>query len=67
MFRREFFTFAAGGVTAAPQIVHSAVSPSFTEQIAAEIRRELPDVKSLEITYDPEDTRVPLMILALRI
>lgn len=67
MRRREFFSFAAAGVAATPQIAQSAVAPSFTEQIAATIRHELPDVKCLEITYDPEDERVPLMILALRI
>lgn len=43
------------------------IAQSTIEQIGEIVRRELPDIKSLEITFDPEDDRVPLMILAFRI
>ncbi|RVH87766.1 hypothetical protein CN204_04345 [Sinorhizobium meliloti] len=68
MRRREFFSFAAATAVAAPSIAQSnGAAQSTIEQIGEIVRRELPDIKSLEITYDPEDSRVPLMILAFRI
>ncbi|WP_440852305.1 hypothetical protein [Sinorhizobium sp. 22678] len=68
MNRREFFTLAAAGaVVASPKVAHSERLQSMTEQIEAVIRRELPDLKSLEITYNPEDERCPLVVVAFRI
>jgi hypothetical protein len=36
-------------------------------QIRPAIENEMPDVTSIEVTYDPEDQKVPLMILAFRV
>lgn len=67
MNRREFFSFAAAGAVTSPAASQAADVNSLTEQIEAAIRHELPGVKTVEITYDPEDERVPLMILVLRV
>ncbi|PDT47302.1 hypothetical protein CO661_14060 [Sinorhizobium fredii] len=68
MRRREFFSFAAAGAVTVPSVAHSEDRiQSLTEQIATAVRREFPDIKSVEITYNPEDERVPLVIVAFRI
>lgn len=36
------------------------------DEIDAAIRAEIPGIKHVEITYNPGDERVPLMILAFK-
>lgn len=35
-------------------------------ELRCQIEDELPDVKQVEITYDPTDKRLPLMVMAYR-
>lgn len=69
MRRREFFSFASGAAVAAPQIVKSKQTglAALISQIRPLIQNDMPDVTSIEVTYDPEDRKVPLMILAFRV
>lgn len=67
MNRREFFSFAAAGAVAAPKVAYSERISSMTEQIEAAIRLEIPDLKSIEVKYNPEDDRAPLVVVAFRI
>jgi len=69
MLRREFFTLASGAAVVGPQIIKdSSVSlAALVSQIRPVIQNDMPDVTSIEVTYDPEDRKVPLMILAFRV
>lgn len=69
MLRREFFSFASGAAVVAPEIVKSQKVglAAIVSQIRPVIENEMPDVTSIEVTYDPEDKKVPLMILAFRV
>lgn len=69
MLRREFFSFASGVAIAAPEIAKSKpVSlAALISEIRPVIQNDMPDVTSIEVTYDPEDRKVPLMILAFRV
>lgn len=66
MLRREFFSLTAGAAIG-PQVVRGERLDELICQIERLVKVELPDVKSLEITYDPDDPRIPLMIVALRV
>lgn len=67
MNRRDFFSFAAAGAVAAPKVAYSDRINSLTEQIEDAIRREMPSVKSIEVKYNPDDERVPLVVVAFMI
>jgi len=69
MRRREFFSFASGAAVVVPQISNSKPLglAAIVSQIRPLIQNEMPDVTSIEVTYDPEDRKVPLMILAFRV
>jgi hypothetical protein len=67
MNRREFFSVAAAGAVAGPTLAYSDRINSLTEQIEAAIRRELPDIKNIEVKYNPDDERLPLVVVAYRI
>jgi hypothetical protein len=64
MNRREFFSFAAAGAVAAPKAVHSEPVEVLSEQLEAAIRRELPSLTRVEVKYNPDDDRVPLIVVA---
>jgi hypothetical protein len=69
MLRREFFSFASGAAVSAPDIVKSKPKSlaALVSEIRPAIQNDMPDVTSIEVTYDPEDRKVPLMILAFRV
>lgn len=67
MFRREFFGAAAGVVTAAPVALSRPKVDALAREIEAAIMAELPGVKRVQVTYDPTNEKVPLMILAFRV
>lgn len=66
MLRREFFSLTAGAAIG-PQVVRGERLDELICQIERIAKIELPGVKALEITYDPEDPKIPLMIIALRV
>jgi hypothetical protein len=69
MRRREFFSFASGVVVVPRQLVKDTGEPGIaelTEKLCLAIKGEIPGVTKIEVTYDPEDKKVPLMILAFR-
>lgn len=37
------------------------------EELKTQARAEMPDLKEIKIQYDPEDKKVPLMVLGMRI
>jgi hypothetical protein len=69
MLRREFFSFASVAAVTAPQIIKNkpAGLAALISEVRQTIENEMPDVTSIEVTYDPEDRKVPLMILAFRV
>lgn len=69
MLRREFFSFASAAAVAAPQIVKRPPTglAALVSQLRPVIQNEMPDVTTIEVAYDPEDQKVPLMILAFRV
>lgn len=65
MFRREFFGAAAG--VASPAALSRPMIDALAREIEAAIMAEIPGVKRVQVTYDPENEKVPLMILAFRV
>ena len=70
MLRRVFIGGAAAGIGTA---VASTPARScrgldaLIEDIGAAVMSELPGVKRVQVTYDPDDEKVPLMIVAFRV
>jgi len=67
MLRRVFIGGAAAGIGAAaaqPALCRPGLD-ALVKDIEAVILAEMPGAK-VEITYDPEDPKLPLMILAFR-
>lgn len=69
MLRREFFGVAAAGVTTTASAVTLCrpMIDVLIKDIEAAILADIPGVTKVQVTYDPEDKSVPLMILAFRI
>lgn len=69
MLRREFFSFASVAAVTAPNIIkkQAAGVGALIEQLTPAIKSEMPDVTSIEVSYDTENPEVPLMILAFRV
>lgn len=69
MLRREFFSFASGAAVTAPQIINAQGNSlaALIAQLRPVIQSEMPDVTSIEVSFDPEDQKVPLMIMAFRV
>ena len=40
---------------------------SMLERLREKINEDMPDLTSLQITYDPANIKVPLMVVALRV
>lgn len=70
MRRREFFSFASGAAAIpATALIGDTGDPGIgelTAKLRDAIKSDLPGITKIEITYDPEDTKVPLMVLAFR-
>jgi len=68
MLRREFFGVAAAGVsTATPPVLCRPGIDALIKDIEAAILADIPGITKVQVTFDPEDKNVPLMILAFRI
>lgn len=69
MLRREFFSFASVAAVTAPQLITEQKTglAALIAQIRSAVQSEMPGVTSIEVTYDPEDQKVPLMIMAFRV
>jgi hypothetical protein len=69
MFRREFFGGAAAGVlaAAAPAVLSRPKVDALAREIETAIMAEVPGITRVQVTYDPENEKVPLMILAFRV
>lgn len=69
MLRREFLAYSAAsaGIVGIPPIKTGHCLDRLLSDIEAAILAELPGVKKIQISFDPEDKNVPLMILAFRI
>lgn len=69
MLRREFFSFASGAAAIPATLIRDTGERSInelTEKLRDAIKNGLPGITEIEITFDPEDRRVPLMVLAFR-
>ena len=66
MLRREFFSLTAGAAIG-PQVVRGERLDELICQIGQLAKTALPGVKTVEITYDPEDPKIPLIIIAMRV
>lgn len=66
MFRREFFSVTAGAAMG-PKAVRGARLDELISQLEPLIRAQIPGIRTFEIQYDPEDPKVPLVILAMRV
>jgi len=66
MLRREFLSVTAGAAIG-PKAVRGARLDELISQLEPLVRAQIPGIKSFEITYDPEDPKVPLVILAMRV
>lgn len=67
MFRREFLSFAAGGVAAAPQTTASRSISEIIDELQAAIAAEIPDATLVQVQFQPENVRMPLTIQVFRI
>lgn len=69
MLRREFFSLASSALIAKQIELKSGENgiPSLIKKIEAVARTDLPGATKIEISYDPEDARVPLMVLVFRV
>lgn len=68
MLRREFFSLASAAVVPA-RLVQDTGEPGVSEmldRLCLAIKSEIAGVTKVEITYDPEDQKVPVMVLAFR-
>lgn len=65
MYRRDFLSLAAS--TALPPVLSHPQIPALISQLEKAIRSELPGVRRVDIRYNKNDKKVPLMILALRV
>ena len=66
MRRREFFGFAAGGLSSTEPINDKRQIQEAIYNLEESIRSELPDVKAIRINFNPKDPKVPLMVMAFR-
>lgn len=66
MRRREFFGFAAGGLSSTEPINDKLQIEDAIYNLEKSIRSELPDVKTIRVNFNPKDPRVPLMVMAFR-
>lgn len=66
MLRREFFYFTAGGIVATEPIADDRQLNDMLICLEKTIRAEIPDIKTIQITYNAADPQVPLMVMAFR-
>jgi hypothetical protein len=67
MFRREFFSMAAGSVAVVQKIDEDPELDQMLCRIESAVLKRLPGVKLIRVHYDPAHPELPLMILASRI
>lgn len=72
MMRREFFSLASGAIVLPGKLIEDTGFPvkqgvnELTEKLCHAIKSEVPGITKIEVTYDPDDKRVPLMVVAFR-
>ena len=66
MFRREFLSVTAGAAIG-PKAVRGPRLDELIGQIEPIVRAQIPGIKTFEIKYNPDDPKVPLVILAMRV
>lgn len=52
---------------AAPKLPEVETLEAMLEKLRLKIHQDMPDLSSVQITYDPANIKVPLMVLALRV
>lgn len=52
---------------AEPKLPEVETLEAVLEKLRLKIHQDMPDLSSVEITYDPANIKVPLMVLALRV
>lgn len=68
MLRRDFFGAAAAiGAAAVPPALSQQGIDGLAKEIETAILAELTGITKVQITYNPDDENVPLMILAFRV
>lgn len=72
MHRRQILKAIPAMWLTAPAVAHSSTNQvenleTMLERLRSKIEQELPDLTSLQITYDPANVKVPLMVVALRV
>lgn len=68
MRRREFFSFAATGAALVPQAGISVPNiDDIVSVIEASIREQIPDIKKVQVQYNPDHPEMPLMIMAFKV
>jgi len=67
MLRREFFSLASAAVVPA-RLVQDTGEPvsELLDRLCLAIKSEIAGVTKVEITYDPEDKKIPVMVVAFR-
>lgn len=66
MLRREFFSFTAGGIVATEPIPDNCQLENVLNDLEKSIRSGIPGIKTIQITYNAADPKVPLMVMAFR-
>lgn len=71
MQRRHFISGLPAVWLSAPAVAQ-AIEPKETleamlEKLRHRIEEDMPDLSSLQISYDPGNVKVPLMVVALRV
>lgn len=72
MHRRQILKAIPAMWLTAPAVAIASPKPavnleSMLERLREKINEDMPDLTSLQITYDPANIKVPLMVVALRV
>lgn len=73
MHRRQILKAIPAMWMTAPAVATASPNPAVNnleqmlEKLRAKIEEDMPDLTSLQITYDPANVKVPLMVVALRV
>lgn len=57
----------ASPAVATPEEAKVETLEALLEKLRSKINEDMPDVRKVEISYDPTNKKVPLMVLAMRV